>query len=134
MNTTNYLSVHQAAKLLAIHPITMRRMAANGRLPAFKIGRVWRFAEVDLLAAARAQYKSTEAASDMERNHLCRYTKGKIPAIGGRRLQNQTAAQYAALLAPKTENKRRNGMIGHAPKCGASTGSARNLHIVGKTP
>ncbi|MDR1529160.1 MAG: helix-turn-helix domain-containing protein [Burkholderiales bacterium] len=29
-------------------------MAASGRIPAFKIGRVWRFVEVDLLAAACA--------------------------------------------------------------------------------
>lgn len=133
MNTT-YLTAEQAARILSIHPITIRRMAAAGRIPAFKIGRAWRFIEVDLLAAARAQYQRAEAVSDNERSQICRYTEGRIPGIGGHLSRSQTAAQYTALLAQKTESKRKNGTTGHVPKCGASIGSVRNLRIVGKTP
>ena len=33
----------KAAKLLDIHPVTLAEMAREGRIPAVKIGRVWRF-------------------------------------------------------------------------------------------
>ncbi|MCL2873095.1 MAG: helix-turn-helix domain-containing protein [Betaproteobacteria bacterium] len=133
MPATAYLTVEQAAKLLSLHHITIRRMAADGRLPAFKLGRFWRFVEVDLLAFARANYHRADAEGD-ERNMLCRSTSERIPAIGGHPLPSQAAAQYAALLERKTGNKRRNGTTACAPKCGASTDSAINLRIVGKTP
>jgi PTS system nitrogen regulatory IIA component len=32
-----------AARLLRLHPVTVREMAARGEIPALRIGRVWRF-------------------------------------------------------------------------------------------
>ena len=37
------LTLQQAAELLHIHPVTLAEMARQGRIPAIKIGRVWRF-------------------------------------------------------------------------------------------
>ncbi len=89
-----YLTAEEAAKVLSIHPITIRRMAASGKIPAFRIGRVWRFVEVDLLSYARAQYQRANAVSDnKERSNVCRYTEDRIPATGGRPLQSPVAAQ-----------------------------------------
>lgn len=42
-NLHEVLDVEQAAKYLKVHPVTVRRLAANNVLPARKIGRGWRF-------------------------------------------------------------------------------------------
>lgn len=34
---------NEVAKLLHIHPVTLAEMARQGRIPAIKIGRVWRY-------------------------------------------------------------------------------------------
>jgi excisionase family DNA binding protein len=33
----------QTAKLLKLHPVTVRELAAQGKIPGVKIGRAWRF-------------------------------------------------------------------------------------------
>lgn len=33
----------QAARILKLHPVTVREMAGEGKLPGLKIGKVWRF-------------------------------------------------------------------------------------------
>jgi excisionase family DNA binding protein len=33
----------QAARILSLHPVTVREMASRGAIPALKIGKVWRF-------------------------------------------------------------------------------------------
>jgi excisionase family DNA binding protein len=38
-----FLTLEEVAKLLKIAPATVYRMARNGKIPAVKIGRVWRF-------------------------------------------------------------------------------------------
>lgn len=37
------LDSQQAAKLISIHPKTLQKMARAGRVPAFRIGDLWRF-------------------------------------------------------------------------------------------
>lgn len=39
---------HEAAELLKIHPKTLQRMARMGRVPAKRIGDLWRFRASDL--------------------------------------------------------------------------------------
>ena len=36
------LTVPQVADYLKLHPLTVRRLAREGQIPAFKIGRQWR--------------------------------------------------------------------------------------------
>ena len=37
------IDAEQAAELLSVHPKTVKRLAAEGRIPAMKIGKLWRF-------------------------------------------------------------------------------------------
>lgn len=37
------IDAHEAARLLKLHPVTVRDMASRGTLPGLKIGKVWRF-------------------------------------------------------------------------------------------
>ena len=43
MNFEPLLSVPEAASLLRIHPKTVQAKCRSGELPAFRIGREWRF-------------------------------------------------------------------------------------------
>ncbi|WP_182352655.1 helix-turn-helix domain-containing protein [Legionella sp. PC1000] len=72
MNQNNFLSnntksnrtlnILEAAKLLGAHKETIRRMAANGLIPAAKIGRGWRFIEEDLVVYIRNKYSTCDAS------------------------------------------------------------------------
>ena len=37
------LTPNEVAKVLQLHPFTVTRLAREGKLPAFKVGGVWRF-------------------------------------------------------------------------------------------
>ena len=36
------MSVEEVAAYLSLHPLTVRRLARDGEIPAFKVGRQWR--------------------------------------------------------------------------------------------
>ena len=42
------LTVSDAARILRLRPVTVRRMARDGRLPAMRLPGGWRFLEADL--------------------------------------------------------------------------------------
>jgi excisionase family DNA binding protein len=44
------LYIDQAAALLGVHPVTLRRLAGAGRVPCRKVGREWRFSRATLMA------------------------------------------------------------------------------------
>lgn len=50
MNNDNVLNAQAAADLLGAHVETIRRMARRGAIPAFKVGKDWRFQKTALLA------------------------------------------------------------------------------------
>ena len=37
------IDAHEAARILRLHPVTVREMAARREIPGLKIGKVWRF-------------------------------------------------------------------------------------------
>ncbi len=39
------LTPNEISKILKLHPFTVSRLAREGKLPAFKVGGVWRFRE-----------------------------------------------------------------------------------------
>ena len=53
------LNVEKAADFLGISTETIRILARNKRIPAAKIGRLWRFNEQDLTNFVRNQYDVT---------------------------------------------------------------------------
>jgi excisionase family DNA binding protein len=36
------MTIEEVAELLKLHPLTVRRLAREGEIPAFKVGRQWR--------------------------------------------------------------------------------------------
>ncbi len=52
------LDSEQAAKLISIHPKTLQRMARAGKVPAFRIGDLWRFRASALDAWLRGEVSS----------------------------------------------------------------------------
>lgn len=48
----------QAARILKLHPVTVREMAGEGKLPGLKIGKVWRFRLSSLDAWIDSQLQS----------------------------------------------------------------------------
>src|SRR6185295_14062966 len=100
------LTIAETATSLRVHVVTLRALAAAGKVPAFKLGRAWRFVEIDLLAWARAHYCRADAVGDKE--STCRSTNVQIAASGGPRSPYQTEAAYAALVAPRTAKKHGN--------------------------
>ncbi len=43
MKMFDTLTPNEVAKVLRLHPFTVTRLAREGKLPAFKVGGVWRF-------------------------------------------------------------------------------------------
>ena len=41
--TIETLTPNEVSKILKLHPFTVTRLAREGKLPAFKVGGVWRF-------------------------------------------------------------------------------------------
>jgi excisionase family DNA binding protein len=38
-DTAQMMTIDEVAKYLSLHPLTVRRLAREGRIPAFKVGR-----------------------------------------------------------------------------------------------
>ena len=47
MKTLETLTPNEISKILKLHPFTVTRLAREGKLPAFKVGGVWRFRRDD---------------------------------------------------------------------------------------
>ena len=52
---------HETACFLCIHPATVKRLAREGKLPAFRIGNRWRFRPSELDAWARSAVPSSHS-------------------------------------------------------------------------
>jgi len=50
MSAAEVLFIDEAAALLGVHPVTLRRLAGLGRVPCRKVGREWRFSQPALMA------------------------------------------------------------------------------------
>lgn len=58
--TMRTLSLSEAADFLGLHPVTLQERARAGVVPGAKVGRAWRFLDVDLVEYMRAQYPSSQ--------------------------------------------------------------------------
>jgi excisionase family DNA binding protein len=45
------LTIREVAELLKLHPKTVNKFALAGKLPAYRIGRQWRFRKSEVLRA-----------------------------------------------------------------------------------
>jgi excisionase family DNA binding protein len=46
---TDVLTLNEAAELLRCHPVTVKRLAFKGSIPARKLGSLWRFSRQRLM-------------------------------------------------------------------------------------
>ena len=103
MTENSILTIEQAAEFLGIgHIATLRKLARNGKVPAAKIGKVWRFIRVDLEEHLRSQYRSNQ--TELER---CHSINVKTPRTGGSK-SNSTESQYQKALGLTTAKRRKN--------------------------
>lgn len=49
------LTIREVADLLKLHPKTVNKFAISGKLPAYRIGRQWRFRKSEVLKALEKQ-------------------------------------------------------------------------------
>jgi excisionase family DNA binding protein len=90
---TEVLSAQEAASLLGAHVETIRRMARKGSIPAFKIGKDWRFNRASLLSWSQSgpalQRKATILAVDtdpdkcVQMNRFLERTGYRIISVAG---------------------------------------------------
>lgn len=60
----NTLDLAAAAAFLGVHPETLRERAAAGMIPGAKLGKEWRFLDVDLADYMRGQYRGKACSTD----------------------------------------------------------------------
>lgn len=65
--TLAFMDMNEAAAALGIHPNNLAPLAKAGVVPAAKIGKEWRFLDVDL-----AEYMRTQYAANNNRAAACR--------------------------------------------------------------
>ena len=64
----NIMTTREIAEYLKLHQITVCKLSKEGKIPAIRIGRVWRY---DILRIARGKIKKTiQGKSPMCRNLL----------------------------------------------------------------
>ncbi len=64
MKTIETLTPSEVAKSLKLHPFTVTRLAREGKLPAFKVGGVWRI--------RKDEFEQLVRASTSKRTHRAR--------------------------------------------------------------
>jgi excisionase family DNA binding protein len=63
------IDANEAGRVLKMHPVTVREMAARRQLPGFKIGKVWRFraSSLDRWIVERIESASHQLSPQNER-------------------------------------------------------------------
>ncbi|WP_086134582.1 methylation-associated defense system helix-turn-helix domain-containing protein MAD1 [Methylocaldum sp. SAD2] len=64
------LTINEVAEYLKVNERTIYRLAANGEIPAFKVGNSWRFKRAELeawIAAKQSDRRATGAEGDQKK-------------------------------------------------------------------
>lgn len=114
----NTLDLEAAAALLGIHPTTLQARAKCGVIPGAKVGKEWRFLDVDLVEYLRSQYPAN-------RRESCQSTNA---AVRGGSIFRTKAKELDSLLTPKSAKKRNDSTTKSKPNSGTErTGSITYL-------
>jgi two-component system response regulator (stage 0 sporulation protein F) len=79
------LDIREAATFLGVHEQTIRKLARRGAIPAFKVGRGWRFRKEALLAWSERQGRAARRCSVLvvdDDPQLCAATRRMIEDAG----------------------------------------------------
>jgi excisionase family DNA binding protein len=79
----NTMNIDQASRFLGAHKETIRRLAAEGILPAVKIGRGWCFIEQDLVLYMRSQYSARVTSQGATKRSKQQWRFTKETKLGG---------------------------------------------------
>jgi excisionase family DNA binding protein len=125
------LDLEEAAAFLGLHPDTLRERAAAGTIPGAKIGKEWRFLDVDLADYLRRNYGG----------RACRSTSaerlgGSTYATAGEELDALLGPQIEPLPSDSTTNLRlvsgKSGRPAASSPTPSSRGSRRNREAAPK--
>lgn len=75
------LSLEEAAAFLGVHPVTLQAMAKSGQVRGAKIGRAWRFLDVDLVTHVRANYASSNNHTQPHLRHVQPHQQPQTAAL-----------------------------------------------------
>ena len=67
MKQIETLTPNEISKILRIHPFTVTRLAREGKIPAFKVGGIWRFRKDQFERWINAQSKADKGTSNKVR-------------------------------------------------------------------
>lgn len=117
------LTLQEAAEVLKLHPVTVAERAADGRIPAAKLGRRWVFIEDDLIDYVRAHYKRRALQGGSSEISECHSTNARTHRTGGSSSRLAVIACRKALGLP-VSGKLRSTTTSGGRNCGSSNGSA----------
>ena len=102
------LSLQEAAAFMGIPVKSLRDKARLGKVPAFKLGRQWRFIQDDLIMFCRSLY-----GQDANKNRYLAWPSGNASTASTSPISApRTDAEYAAALGLGKRPKPRNTTTG----------------------
>lgn len=120
------LDTKRAAKMLGVHPVTLRNLAIEGKIPCRKVGREWRFHEDHLTDWLRGD-NAKEGKGETE------WQSTSAAMSGGFVSPRRTEQEYENLLGPSPGETRKNTNPAANRNSGASTSSATSRVGNGRT-
>ena len=102
--TSGFLTTQQVQDLLDVDASTIYRMAGDGRLPAVRIGRQWRFPAADIEAMLRPGGATPDTSAPVEGRPLGPAPAGGEPALPPTDRRGGTAAAPVAVPTTSTES------------------------------
>lgn len=114
------LDLEEAAEFLGLHPNTLQERAKAKEIPGAKIGKNWRFIDVDLIAYLRSQYAASSNDSESKKCHSTNGVKR-----GGSTLRTR-ASEFDEALGLPTRKKPSESTTNSKPNSGTNVRSLRN--------
>lgn len=99
------MNVFDAAALLGVHVQTLRKLARQKRIPAFKVGRDWKFSRESIVDWTKSQHSSDHDAIDCsvvvidDDEQVCKAMAGAVTRLGCRARQATGGAAGLELIA-----------------------------------
>ncbi|WP_241482401.1 helix-turn-helix domain-containing protein [Muribacter muris] len=100
----------RAAEILDMHPVTLREKAAKDEIPAYKIGKKWKFDPLELEKYIKKDKDSPEQEMGHKENlcHVKLSRSEKEAKSGISRLRHPMVNGYAEVLGLTIKNKHCN--------------------------
>lgn len=106
-----FVNTAKAAKILNMHPTTVRERASKKEIPAYKIGKYWKFDPKELEFFVKNSQNRPEQEMGHKENLLC-HVNSSLSRRGGKsgitRTPRQRVNGYAEALGLPTKNKQCN--------------------------